>query len=83
MKKIINNKRCDTDIDIIFGDFLNGYASNEYSWAYEKKELYIRNTGEYFLVGRGGVLSKDGDIHENKGEIKEVIILLKSDEAKQ
>lgn len=83
MKRIINNKKYDTETATMLGDNWNGYDPNKYPWAYEKEELYIKKNGEYFLVGRGGELSKYGDIYESKGKINEVIIPLKTDEAKK
>lgn len=53
MKRIINNKKYDTETATMLGDYWNGYDPNKYPWAYEKEELYIKKNGEYFLVGRG------------------------------
>jgi hypothetical protein len=55
MKKIINNKRYDTDT----AQFL-GYAgySHPGDFSFWTERLYRKRTGEFFLHGVGGAMSK-------------------------
>lgn len=56
MKKIINGKKYDTDTAefVCFTSYGNG-SSDFRHWS---EELYRKKTGEYFIYGEGGALSK-------------------------
>lgn len=56
MKKIINGKKYDTETATKMGEWWNGYSRNDFSFC--KEELYCKRTGEFFLYGDGGALSK-------------------------
>ena len=56
MKKIINGKRYDTDAARKLGEHWNGYGDNDFRFVNET--LYITKTGNYFLRGEGGPMSK-------------------------
>lgn len=55
MKKIINGKKYDTDTAKILGSA--GY-SHPGDFGHWKETLYHKRTGEYFLHGIGGAMSK-------------------------
>lgn len=55
MKKIINNKRYDTETAREIG--YDSY-SNRSDFAYWCETLYCKRTGEYFIYGEGGPASK-------------------------
>lgn len=55
MKKIINNKKYDTETARCVGS--NSYSyPRDFNWFEET--LYCKRTGEYFLLGEGGPASK-------------------------
>ena len=54
MKKIINGKKYDTDTARFLTS--DGNGRSDFSRCYE--ELYRKKTGEYFLYGSGGPMSK-------------------------
>ena len=56
MKKVINGKRDDTETAELVGEYANTY--NYSDWNYECEELYRKKTGEFFLYGKGGPMSK-------------------------
>ncbi len=56
MKKIINGKSYNTDTAKTLGTYDNGYSNNDFDYCYE--ELYVKHTGEFFLLGIGGARSK-------------------------
>jgi hypothetical protein len=56
MKKIINGKRYDTETaDIVASDQAN-CAVNDFNFCRER--LHLKTTGEYFLHGEGGPMTK-------------------------
>ena len=55
MKKIINGKRYDTDTATLIGSARYGYPSDFEYWA---EDLYRKKTGEFFLYGEGGPMSR-------------------------
>lgn len=55
MKKIINGKRYDTNTATLIGSTGYGYPSDLEYWT---EELYLKKTGEFFLYGEGGPMSK-------------------------
>ena len=54
MKRIINGKLYDTDTATIIGQDSFGYTNDFNHW---KETLYVKKTGEYFLLGEGGANS--------------------------
>lgn len=56
MKKIINGKVYDTGTAELVGEWSNGYYANDFSYCSE--DLYRKRTGEFFLHGDGGAMSK-------------------------
>ena len=56
MKKIINRKMYDTETAKEIKTWENGYYPRDYHYYYET--LYCKHTGEFFLYGEGGPLSK-------------------------
>ena len=55
MKKIISGRRYDTSTAKLLGVANYGYCTD---FAYWREELYVKRTGEYFLYGQGGPMSK-------------------------
>ena len=55
MKRIINGRRYDTETAKLLGVASYGYCTD---FAYWREELYVKRTGEYFLYGQGGPMSK-------------------------
>ncbi|MBO5969937.1 MAG: hypothetical protein J6S14_15725 [Clostridia bacterium] len=56
MKKIINGKKYDTGTAKELGIWSNSYYPGDF--AYCSETLYRKKTGEYFLYGIGGPMSK-------------------------
>lgn len=56
MKKIISGKKYDTDTARKVGEWSTEFGRNDFHYVIE--ELYRKRTGEYFLYGEGGSLSK-------------------------
>lgn len=56
MKKIINRKMYDTDTSTFVAEWSNDYSTHDFKWCVEK--LYRKKTGEYFIEGEGGPMSK-------------------------
>lgn len=56
MKKIIKGKVYDTSTAQNMGEWSNGYSYGD--WHYEEETLFRKRTGEFFLFGKGGPLSK-------------------------
>ena len=85
MKKIINNKRYDTETAKQIaetGSWNQGIGPSDFNfWA---ETLYQKRTGEYFLFGEGGPLSKYSEPYETNGSQSGTkIIPLTLDQAKQ
>lgn len=55
MKRIINGRRYDTSTAKLLGVASYGICTD---FAYWREELYVKRTGEYFLYGEGGPMSK-------------------------
>ena len=82
MKKIINGKKYDTDTAKEVGYDNNGLLCSDFS--YIEETLYKKKTGEFFLCGRGGAVTKYAEC--KPGEFSrsgEAIVPLKEDEAKK
>lgn len=56
MKAIINGRKYDTDTAKKIASYWNGHSCRDFCNVTE--ELYIKRTGEYFLYGYGGPMSK-------------------------
>lgn len=56
MKLIINGKKYDTDTARKVGYWSNSYGRSDFKWCEET--LYCKRTGEYFLYGEGGPMSR-------------------------
>lgn len=56
MKKIINQKRYDTNTARLVGEYYSPGSTRDFEHYYEA--LYLKRTGEYFLHGEGGPASK-------------------------
>mgnify|MGYP006972691523 CR=1 FL=1 len=56
MKRIINGRLYDTDTAKEIGWYDNGFGGGDFRYYYES--LYRKRTGEYFLYGSGGPMSK-------------------------
>lgn len=80
MKKIINGKRYDTKTATEIGGYDNGYSSRDFNWYTEI--LYQKKTGEYFLSGRGGRMTKYAVSHGNETTGGEEITRLSAEDAR-
>ena len=56
MKRIINRKLYDTATAKEIGSYSNGYGAGDFHYLYEA--LYRKRTGEFFLYGSGGAMTK-------------------------
>ena len=56
MKKIIDGRRYDTDTATLLGS--NSYSGSVRDFAWWEETLYVKRTGEYFLLGEGGPATK-------------------------
>lgn len=56
MKKIINGKNYDTDTAKLIGRYRSDCGQSDFR--YYGEELYLKQTGEYFLFGEGHGMSK-------------------------
>ena len=56
MKKIINGKKYDTETAKLVGSWSNNRSYRDFNYCEE--HLYKKRTGEFFLYGKGGPMSK-------------------------
>ena len=56
MKKIINSRLYDTGTAKEIGSYCNGYGAGDFH--YLEEPLYRKKTGEFFLYGSGGAMTK-------------------------
>ena len=56
MKRIINGKAYDTTTARLVGEWYNGRGVTDFDYCEEK--LYCKRTGEYFIHGVGGAMSR-------------------------
>ena len=80
MNKIIGGKRYDTETAEAVGDWSNGRYGRDFEACSET--LFRKRTGEFFLYGEGGPMSKYAVSHGNNTSGGEVIEPLTVDEAK-
>lgn len=59
MKKYLNNKLYDTSTATLVGANSNKLPASDFSWMWES--LYRKRTGEYFLFGEGGPMTRYGE----------------------
>jgi len=64
MKKIINGKKYDTDTATACGEYNNGLGVGDFNSLSET--LYRKKTGEFFLHGDGGAMTRYGK-HDGDG----------------
>ena len=81
MKRIINNKVYDTDTAKFCGDWDNGYYTNDFNYCGEA--LYQKKTGEFFMHGFGGAMSKYASHSGNNSGWGEQIKPLTYEEARE
>lgn len=81
MYQILNGKRYNTESARKVGTWDNGHYSNDFSYCYEA--LYQKRTGEYFIAGEGGPMSKYATHHGDNTGWGEEINPLTVDEAKE
>ena len=81
MKKIINGRKYDTDTATLIGEWSDGYPRD---FRYQCETLYRKRTGEFFLHGEGGAMSKYAVSHgDNSWSGGEEIIPLSYDRARE
>ena len=80
MKKIINGRMYDTETAEKIEEWDNGMYGNDFRACEET--LYKKKTGEYFIYGHGGALSKYSISCGNGSTGSSDIIPLTEDEAK-
>lgn len=56
MKCVIDRKKYDTETAKLVGSWSNGLSSSDFDYCCEK--LYLKTTGEFFLYGEGGPMSR-------------------------
>lgn len=85
MKKIINGKMYDTYTAKIIGfGFVNtNGVYSRYDFRWQEETLYKKKTGEFFLYGTGGPLTKYAEPDGNRTRWGEKIIPLTVDDAKR
>ena len=82
MKKIINNKRYDTNTAKKVAEYDNDTARSDFNFYHE--DLYQKRTGEFFLYGQGNAASKYAERAFPDGwQSGEKIIPITVDEARE
>lgn len=82
MKKIIGSKRYDTETATLIADASSGGSRTDFS--FWEEELYQKKTGEFFLYGSGGPMSRYSKAcGDNNWSGDEAIIPLSLDAAKR
>lgn len=56
MRRIINGKTYNTDTATWVGEYRNSFFPGDFR--YIEEDLYKKKTGEFFLAGRGGAMTK-------------------------
>lgn len=81
MKKIINGRRYDTDIAKEIGTYSYSNPTDFHHWT---ETLYRKRTGEFFLYGEGGPMSKYAEsIGQNEWEGSQKITPVSTDAARK
>ena len=81
MKRIINGKKYDTNTATKVADYWNGYGASDFN--YVSEELYLKNTGEYFLACKGGPLTQYVQYSGGNRTNGEEIVPMTPEEAKK
>lgn len=82
MKKIIKGKVYNTETAKMVGEYSNGLSYSDFCHCYE--ELFQKKTGEFFLWGAGGPMSKYAEHHGwNETSGSEKIMPMTYNEAKE
>ena len=81
MRKIIKNKVYDTNTAKLQGEYGNGYSVSDFQ--HVREDLYLKKTGEFFLHGAGGPMSKYGRSVSDGVSGSEDIIPLSFEEARE
>lgn len=81
MRKIIGGKVYDTDTAQKIADYWNGLGGNDFRNISE--DLYLKRTGEYFLYGEGGPMTRYAVHNGNSSSEGSRIIPLTEAEAKE
>ncbi len=80
MKKVINGKMYNTETATLVGSWDNGLYDRDFGRCAE--DLYKKKTGEFFLCGSGGPMSKYAVCHGNSTSGDTVIIPMTEKEAR-
>ena len=80
MKQIINGKKYDTQTAEHIYEWDNNLGESDFNHCYE--DLYRKKTGEYFLYGRGGPMSRYAESNGNTSFGSKRIVPLTIEEAK-
>ena len=82
MKKIINGKSYDTDTARLVYETSHGEGPRDFR--YYKEKLYCKRTGEYFLYGKGGPMTRYAErVGQNSWSGGEKIIPLSYEAVKE
>ena len=82
MKRIIDGRKYDTETAYMVGQWENMYDVSNFH--YFSESLYKKRTGEYFLYGEGGAMSKYAEtIGQNEWQGGEAIMPLTYDNARK
>ena len=81
MKEIIAGKVYNTDTARLQGEYGNSHSISDFR--HVREDLYLKKTGEFFLHGAGGPMSKYAEPLDNGWTGSEEIIPLTYDEAKE
>ena len=81
MKKIINGKKYDTHTAKAIHVHGNGYFYSDFQ--HYSETLYKKKTGEYFLYGEGGPMSKYAEYYGNTTTGGDKIIPLSEERARK
>ena len=77
MKKIINRKKYDTDTASFIEEYSKHYRSD---FRFIHEELYQKKTGEFFLYGEGGPLTRYAEqYNDGKGYGSDIIPITEED----
>lgn len=81
MKKIINNKMYNTETATMVASYNNGCSMSDF--CHFSEELYLKKTGEFFLCGSGGAMSKYARPFDNGWSGSSQIIPMTENAAKE
>ena len=81
MKRIINGKKYDTDTARVIYEYCNGLPCNDFGYC--REYLFLKKTGEFFIYGEGGPMTKYATRYGNCYGDGEGITPLTLDKAKE